>query len=159
MTKAERDGETGKLIHFQRGARPMSFPAIAAIDAYWEALRGPRAMPRRDELDPTRLDAALPHAFLLERIAPGVARFRLAGMHLNELMGMEVRGMPLTAFIAPGSRRQVSDTLEEVFETPATCTLSLHSEKAPGMPALEARMILMPAILVWDIRNSFLCTL
>jgi hypothetical protein len=59
-------------------------------------------------------------------------------------MGMEVRGMPLTALIAPGSRRQVSDTLEEVFETPATCTLSLHSDKAPGMPALEARMILMP---------------
>ena len=33
--------------------------------------------------------------------------------------------------------------LEEVFETPATCTLTL-SDSAPGMPALEARMILLP---------------
>jgi hypothetical protein len=69
---------------------------------------------------------------------------RIAGSHLNDLMGMEVRGMPLTSFIAPGSRRQVSDTLEEIFETPATCTMNLLSEGGAGMPGLEARMLLMP---------------
>ena len=52
--------------------------------------------------------------------------------------------MPLTAFITPGSRRQVSDTLEEVFETPATCVMTLHSQKTVGAPPLDARILLMP---------------
>jgi hypothetical protein len=69
---------------------------------------------------------------------------RIAGSHLSDLMGMEVRGMPLTAFIKPSSRRQVSDTLEEVFETPATCVMTLHSEKSAGAPPLDARLLLMP---------------
>lgn len=120
------------------------FAPIAQVEAYWEALRGSRLMPNRAEIDPRGIEQALEYSFIVERIAPGIARLRIAGSHLSDLMGMEVRGMPLTSFITPGSRRQVSDILEEVFETPATCTLDLVSEKGPGMPALEARILLMP---------------
>jgi hypothetical protein len=120
------------------------FTPLAQVEAYWEALRGARIMPYRSEIDPRGIEQALEYSFIVERIAPGIARLRIAGSHLTDLMGMEVRGMPLTAFIAPGSRRQVSDTLEEIFETPATCTINLHSEKGPGMPPLTARMVLMP---------------
>ena len=56
-------------------------------------------MPRRAEIDPRGIENALEYAFILERIAPGMARIRLAGIHLSDLMGMEVRGMPLTSFI------------------------------------------------------------
>ncbi|WP_257883766.1 PAS domain-containing protein [Roseobacter insulae] len=120
------------------------FAPLAQVEAYWEALRGSRLMPNRAEIDPRGIEQALEYSFIVERIAPGIARLRIAGSHLSDLMGMEVRGMPLTSFITPGSRRQLSDILEEVFETPATCTLQLHSEKGAGMPPLEARMILMP---------------
>ncbi len=99
------------------------FAPLAQVEAYWEALRGSRLMPNRADIDPRGIEQALEYSFIVERIAPGIARLRIAGSHLSDLMGMEVRGMPLTAFIAPGSRRQVSDTLEEVFETPAICTL------------------------------------
>lgn len=132
------------VINMTRNVPEKGFTPLAQVEAYWEALRGARLMPFRSEIDPRGIEQALEHSFIVERIAPGIARLRIAGSHLSDLMGMEVRGMPLTAFFAPGSRRQVSDTLEEVFETPATCTLSLHSEKAPGMPPLTARMILMP---------------
>ena len=120
------------------------FSPLAQVEAYWEALRGTRLMPSRAEIDPRGIEQALEYSFIVERIAPGIARMRIAGSHLSDLMGMEVRGMPLTSFITPGSRRQVSDTLEEVFETPAACTLHLHSEEAAGMPALDARMLLLP---------------
>jgi hypothetical protein len=132
------------VVTMTQNASEKGFTPLAQVEAYWEALRGARLMPFRSEIDPRGIEQALEYSFIVERIAPGIARLRIAGSHLSDLMGMEVRGMPLTAFIAPGSRRQVSDTLEEVFETPATCTLSLHSEKAPGMPPLSARMILMP---------------
>ena len=132
------------VLTMTQNATENGFAPLAQVEAYWEALRGTRVMPNRAEIDPRGIEQALEYSFIVERIAPGIARLRIAGSHLSDLMGMEVRGMPLTAFIAPGSRRQVSDTLEEVFETPATCTLHLHSEKSAGMPPLDARLVLLP---------------
>lgn len=121
------------------------FAPIAQIEAYWEALRGSRLMPKRSEIDPRGIEQALEFAFIVERIAPGIARLRIAGSHLSDIMGMEVRGMPLTSFVTPSFRRQVSDTLEEVFETPAMCELHLKSEAGQGArPELDARMLLLP---------------
>jgi len=37
----------------------------------------------RSQIDPRGLEQVLPSAFILERIAPGVARFRIAEHHLN----------------------------------------------------------------------------
>ena len=135
---------THNVISMSQNASETGFTPLAQVEAYWEGLRGTRLMPFRSEIDPRGIENALEYSFIVERIAPGIARIRIAGSHLSDLMGMEVRGMPLTAFIAPGSRRQVSDTLEEVFETPAMCTVNLHSEGGPGMPALNARMVLLP---------------
>ncbi|WP_299737080.1 PAS domain-containing protein [uncultured Roseobacter sp.] len=135
---------THNVFSMNQNASHSGFAPLAQLEAYWEALRGGRLMPNRSEIDPRGIEQALEYSFIVERIAPGIARLRIAGSHLSDLMGMEVRGMPLTSFITPGSRRQLSDILEEVFETPATCTLQLHSEQTAGMPPLEARMVLMP---------------
>ncbi|MDF1727997.1 MAG: PAS domain-containing protein, partial [Sulfitobacter sp.] len=112
--------------------------------AYWEALRGTRPMPKRSEIDPRGIELALEYAFILERIAPGVARLRIAGSHLNELMGMEVRGMPLTAMFEAAGRKILGNILEEVTQMPATAELRLASKGGMGRPALRARMVLLP---------------
>ena len=135
---------THNVVTMTQKASENGFAPLAQVEAYWEALRGARLMPYRAEIDPRGIEQVLEFSFIVERIAPGIARLRIAGSHLNDLMGMEVRGMPLTAFIAPSSRRQVSDTLEEIFETPATCTMQLRSDQGHGTPALDARMLLMP---------------
>lgn len=136
--------KTHTVISMTQQVTENQFAPLAQVEAYWEALRGSRLMPTRTEIDPRGIERALENSFIVERIAPGIARIRIAGSHLSDLMGMEVRGMPLTAFISPSSRRQVSDTLEEVFEKPATCTLNLQSAKSTGMPALDARLLLLP---------------
>lgn len=120
------------------------YAAISQVEAYWHALRGNQLVPRRSEIDPRGLDGALEYAFVLERIATGIARLRVAGSHLNDLMGMEVRGMPLTTFFAPTQRRMIADTLEEMFQTPAVALLNLSAPAAPARPALEARLLLLP---------------
>src|SRR5690606_32280451 len=53
---------------------------------YWQSLRRGRAVPARADVEPHGISRALDHAFVLERIAPGAARFRLAGRHLIDLM-------------------------------------------------------------------------
>lgn len=129
------------MNRFRNGA---SISPIRQAEAYWTALRNGSDIPFRSQIDPRGLEQILEYAFILERIAPGIARFRLAGQHLSRLAGMEVRGMPLTSFFSPVSRDQVSATLEHVFDTPAVAELTLAGERQSLRGACDARMILLP---------------
>ncbi|NCU21311.1 PAS domain-containing protein, partial [Candidatus Falkowbacteria bacterium] len=106
------DHTDGKIIALGTAPRSPADRALADLRSYWEALRQGRPVPARAEVDPRGIERALDYTFLLERIAPGMGRFRLAGMHLNDLMGMEVRGMPLSTFFAPLSRKPAAELLE-----------------------------------------------
>ena len=121
-----------------------NFPAIKEVEAYWEGLRMGRLVPMRSEVDPRGIERALEYTFILERIAPGLARFRLNGMHLNDLLGMEVRGMPFTSFFTPKARQAVTQTLEAVFDDPQIAEMTLKGERSIGKPALDAKLILLP---------------
>lgn len=117
---------------------------VNEIQGYWDGLRRGRLMPARAEVDPRGLERALEFAFILERVAPSVARFRLAGMHLGDLMGMEVRGMPLSVFFAPDARERLGTLTEAVFATPARVEATLRAEVALGKPEMEAHLLLLP---------------
>ncbi len=122
----------------------VQFPSISRVEGYWEGLRNGRLMPARSEVDPRGISDVLEYAFVLEKLAPGVARLRLAGMHLNDLMGMEVRGMPLTAMFLPEARRDLQVLLEAVLDAPAKVTLALESDHGITRPKLEANLVLLP---------------
>jgi hypothetical protein len=112
---------------------------------YWEGMRAGASLPRRSEIDPRRIEGALPYAFILEEIAPGLARFRVAGGHLNDLMGMEVRGMPLSAMFIHSQRNTLLPMIEQVFRGPSSLELTLSSRK-PGHEATYAEMLLLPLL-------------
>ena len=127
-----------------RGEAGKGFAILQEVRAYWEALRIGGALPRREQIDPRGIAGALENVFLVERIAPGLARFRLAGMHLTDLMGMEVRGMPLSSLFDPDARPRLAEAVEQVFAGPSALDLWLEGERGIGRPALEARMCLLP---------------
>ncbi len=133
-----------KVVPLSGYRKDMRFPCISEVRAYWEALRDGRQVPYRSEVDPRGIERALEYAFVLERIAPQVARFRLAGMHLNDLMGMEVRGMPLTSFFTPKARAEMATILDAVFTGPRTAELTLSAEAGFGKTAMEARLLILP---------------
>jgi hypothetical protein len=139
-------GKDMVLTYFgkRRGGAQPAFPAIQEVRAYWEALREGRALPRRDQIDPRGIAEALEQVFLVERIAPGHARFRLAGMHLHDLLGMEARGMPMTALFEPAARARFSEALDTVFTTPAVLDVWLEAERGIGRGALAGRLMLLP---------------
>lgn len=120
------------------------FPALGVVEGYWEGLRDGRLMPARGEVDPRGIAPALEFAFILEKLAPGLARIRLAGMHLNEIMAMEVRGMPITALFLPDARREMQGVLEQVFDAPSAVRLTLAGDTGFGRSPLEGQMILLP---------------
>lgn len=120
------------------------YAPLQEVRAYWEGLRPEGGIPDRAAIDPRGMEMALEHVFLLERIGPGIARFRVSGMHLTALMGMEIRGMPLTSLLEPGSRSAAESLMEEVFSGPAVVEMALRARTGLGRGALEGRMILLP---------------
>lgn len=117
---------------------------LQELQQYWYSRRRGHVAPARSDIDPGDISAVLDHAFILERIAPGAARFRLAGRHLVDLMKMEVRGMPLCALFNTGHRGRVSDVLESMFRTPQIARLQLCARAEANRPALRAQMLLLP---------------
>ncbi len=142
MTRDQMMNE--KVVSIGPARARVLFPALGKVEAYWEALRDGRAMPARAEVDPRGIADALEFAFVLESVAPGIARFRLAGMHLNDLMAMEVRGMPITAMFLPEARRELQQVIQSVLDTPAVVRLTLGSDKGLTRPPLDGQMMLLP---------------
>ena len=121
-------------------------PLIAEVKTYWNRLRNGRVAPTRAEIDARGIQNALGHAFLIDRIATGHARLRIAGMHLCDLMGMEVRGMPLSALFDLSTRPALSEHLEAVFRTPEVVEFGLTAEGSIRREALSGQMILLPLL-------------
>jgi hypothetical protein len=142
MRQDNTDGQS--VISMSGFMSATRFNAITEVESYWDAIRAGRLVPRRSDIDPRGIERALEFAFILERVAPGIARLRIAGSHLSDMMGMEVRGMPLSAFITPAGRETMSTVLEQVFDSPARATIDLHSDSAIGKPAIDARLVLLP---------------
>lgn len=125
-------------------AVPASAPALQQLRAYWESLRIGGRLPLRSDIDPRGMAAALDQVFLIERIAPGHARFRLAGNQFHDLMGMDVRGMPLSSLFDPGARARLEQGLTGLFDDAAGLHFGLEAERGIGRAALGGRMLLLP---------------
>lgn len=119
---------------------------LEELERYWRDLRGARRIPVRSDVDPARIDSALPHAFILDRVAPGVARLRVAGQKLSSLIGMDARGMPLTAFFSADARDAVMAQTETLFSSPALISVALSSPRSLGRPRLSGQMLLLPLL-------------
>ncbi|MGP6088397.1 PAS domain-containing protein [Antarctobacter jejuensis] len=117
---------------------------LRQVEAYWNGLCEKDAVPLRSQIDPRGMEDALENAFLMERIAPTMAKVRVAGTHLNDLMGMQVAGMPLSSLIAPAERERFGEAVSHLFADPAIVRIDLRAEGGFGKPDLEANMVLLP---------------
>jgi len=146
MTDALSDTQThGRVLRLPFAPRETSadFPVVRAVQKHWETLRGTRIAPARTEIDPKPLAHCLDVMFVAEVVAPGVARLRLAGQQLGDLLGMEPRGMPLSVFFAAPARPELAQALAQVCQG-ARAVLPLRSDASLGQPAIEGMLALMP---------------
>ncbi|MBJ3762940.1 PAS domain-containing protein [Maribius pontilimi] len=138
-------GKDDKIVALNsRRPKADGIDCFHALETYWTALSAGRIMPYRDEVDPRGLEQTLDQTFLLERIAPGMARFRLAGQQVSSLLGMDLRGMPFSALFTPGARDELKDSLSAIFDEPARVELVLQSRRQGLRGRLAARMLLLP---------------
>ena len=119
---------------------------LDTLERYWRQIRKADRLPARTDVDPARIDTCLPHSFIVERVAPGVLRLRVAGSRLSEALGMEVRGMPLTALFLPEGREVLASRIDEVFDGPRIMEFPIRSPKSLGRPAMMGRLLILPLL-------------
>ncbi|SET20530.1 PAS domain-containing protein [Paracoccus homiensis] len=144
QSEPPRDKPAGRLISLASSERAQPDHLLLEMREYWQSLRQGRSVPARSDVAPQGIRRILDYSFILERIAPGAARFRLAGQHLIDLMGMEVRGMPMCSVISAPSRGRFSDVLETVFKAPQIAEFWLYAPADYARPELSARLLLLP---------------
>ena len=139
-------GPSGTEGGGRRGARHAGDDVLDRVEAYWTALRGDRPVPPRSEVDPRGLGDAIDGVFVIQRMAPAPARIRMAGTYADDLMGMEVRGMPLAALFSVAERPRLGALIEAVFTRPEALRLTLASPAEGGRPAIRAGLVLLPLL-------------
>lgn len=122
----------------------MHDPILKSLEQYWQTLRRTQQIPARTDLQPTKIDQVLSYTFIVHRVAPGTARFRVAGQKIHELLKMDARGMPLTTLFHPQARGQIQDYVELAFAEPAIIALPLVSDGSLLRPTLNGTMLLLP---------------
>lgn len=137
------DGEG--VVSMTGREREKRLAPLRQLEAYWQALAATEhKVPLRSRIDPRGIESALEYAFLAERIAPSLAKIRVAGTHLNDLMGMETGGMPLSALFSPEARDRLGEGVARVFSEGAMVRLDLRGEEGFGRSVLEGHMLLLP---------------
>jgi len=123
---------------------------------YWSDLRGGRAAPYKSEVTARGIGRTLAsNTFILENLADGARRFRLAGSGLHDIFGLELRGMSAQAIMQQESRARMQSLMDECLAAPAVCVFRCSAETQRG-PALSLEIVLAPLRSDFDQMNRIL---
>jgi len=134
------------VVFMKAYRKPMKNPILMELLSHWETLRAGRIAPLRSEIDPRKIENVLEHAFVLERSKTGNVRFRIAGMRICDLMGMELHSMPAQSLIQIGDRAAFSGVLNELFYAPKIVELALSATVRHDAPPITADILLLPVM-------------
>ncbi|EYD71880.1 PAS domain-containing protein [Limimaricola hongkongensis] len=114
---------------------------IAQFETYWRGLVRHGRPPARGRIEPGRIGDALPGAFVIDRVAPGQARLRIAGQSLCDLAGGEARGLPLSRLFTARAQARLADLLEHGFgaKVPLQARLQVQGRAAGWLLLLPLR--------------------
>jgi hypothetical protein len=111
--------------------------------AYWDALRGERAAPDRDEIEPTRLRHVLADTFILAAETDGEPRFRLAGTRCTALFGRDLKCVTLRELWGSGDDGSAAEFLHIVSRETSGLVASLRGRTDEGT-GLDLELLLLP---------------
>jgi hypothetical protein len=146
VAAVDHETDYGNPIRLSSRSRAKGQTLLADLEQYWRALRRARKIPVRTDVNPAQIDAILPYSFILERVAPGVGRLRVAGQSLNAILGVDSRGMPLSAFFSAASRPVLARCLDQVFDGPALVEIPLMTPRTLTMSRLTGSLLILPLL-------------
>jgi hypothetical protein len=148
-----RDGDkqderrSAEITPLSRRDAPTGRSILEELEDHWRELKAASMhLPRRADLDASRIVGALPHSFILERAPSGAPRFRVAGGSVAGLVGGETQGIPLSVLFARSSRAGLKLWTDRCFEEPALVDLMVEASEGALRPRLRGRLLLLPML-------------
>jgi hypothetical protein len=110
---------------------------------YWNALRGSRIAPMREDIDPGAIRSRLADIFLLAFDAENGHPFRLAGTSVCTLFGHELKGSAFANLWSPVSQPRIGDLLHNVAEDKIGAVAHVIGRNLEN-EVLDLEMIVLP---------------
>lgn len=117
---------------------------IDRLWTYWNSLRTDGPVPKRSAVKPLELGALLDYAFVVEHNPFCGAKFRVVGTSVTDLLGIDVRGMPVGALLTPSVRSRFVDPLKSVFQGPSTLTARFISSAENSNDVVTSSAMFLP---------------
>ena len=111
--------------------------------SYWNRLRGERATPEREDIDPAAIAGLLRDTFILEVDPDRDMPIRVAGAGLSALFTRELKGEKFTALFQNSDQASLKTIIEAVMGDAAPAVVGIAAAPA-GRPLLELEMLLLP---------------
>ena len=141
--------ETGQRFEMKHSGKRQLFE-------YWNDLRGSRTAPYKSEVTARGIGRLLAsNTFIMENLGDGNQRFRLAGSHLHDIFGLEVRGMSALTLMEPDFRQRFRALIEECLAGPVIGLLECVA-RTPEGAAVRLVIILAPLRSDFDQMNRML---
>lgn len=94
----------------------MKLAASQQLFSYWNALRGARAAPERNDIDPSAISGVLSDTFILEFDNAGQFPLRIVGSRTNAFFGRDLHGAPFVPLWRAGDRDEIIRILASVAD-------------------------------------------
>jgi hypothetical protein len=121
----------------------MKLAASQELFAYWNALRGARSAPERDDVDPGAIRGVLADTFILEFDPPAGFPLRVVGTRTNALFLRELRGSPFLDMWREADRAEIAEIVVALADEAQPFLIGAAA--APlGFPRVDVEVLLLP---------------
>jgi hypothetical protein len=124
----------------------MKHRSTRILFAHWTDKRGDRALPERDQIDPTAMREGLGDTFILSFNEQEGHTFRLAGTRFCALFGRELKGQSFLSLWAPGS--EIADLVAIIATESVGIVAGVDAVSVRG-DSLSLELLLLP-LRHWD---------
>lgn len=125
------------------GERPLKLAPSLELYAYWDALRGARGAPERNDIEPGAIRGVLADTFILEYSRERGFPFRVVGSRTNALLCRELRGEPFLELWVDDDAEEVRRIIEDAAD--GAQPFLVGARGAPeGVADLDLEVLLLP---------------
>ena len=111
--------------------------------AYWDALRGARGAPERNDIEPGAIRGVLADTFILEYSCERGFPLRVVGSRTNALFCRELRGEPFLELWAPDQAEEIQRIVESAAD--GAQPFLIGARGAPeGAADLDLEVLILP---------------
>ena len=121
----------------------MKLASSQQLYAYWNALRGARGAPERNDIEPGAIRGVLSDTFILEYSAKARFPFRVVGGRTSALFGRELREAAFLGLWREDDAHEIVRVIEGVADGAQPFLIGARSSPE-GAAALDLEVLLLP---------------